>query len=269
MNNHNVHAAAKLLADLRLRENAQTNALDDLPSDLRPGTLVEAYDVQAQLAEELSSREMGPVVGWKVGCTTSVMQDYLNIDHPCAGRLYAPTVFRHEARLEHGRYFRLGLECEIAVRLGRDLSAMDGAPSLETCIAAVENVMTSIEIVDERFKDFRNASVASLTADDFFSVGCILGEAKPIEAMGDLAQLQGGFSIDGAEPETSGVGAAILGHPLNALSWLAGHAASRGTHLAAGTIVTLGSVVRTIYPEPGRTIEARFDGLSPARAIVT
>ena len=59
------------------------------------------------------------------------------------------------------------------------------------------------------------------------------------------------------------MGYAILGHPLNALAWLADHVAARGGRLEAGAVVTLGSVVKTIYPEAGTRIEAVFDHLSP------
>jgi 2-keto-4-pentenoate hydratase len=43
--------------------------------------------------------------------------------------------------------------------------------------------------------------------------------------------------------------------------WLAEHLAERGAKLRAGDVVTLGSVVKTIYPEAGAHVEARFDRL--------
>lgn len=244
--------AAGLLADLRLRAGGAV-PFDDLPEECRPADLTEAYAVQDRLRQRLASVSGAPV-GWKIGCTTKVMQDYLSIPHPCAGTLYANSVRRGTARVRADAYFTLGLECEIAVELARDL-----APGGDAA-AAVGAVMASIEIVEHRFNDFRTASVASLVADDFFSAGCVLGApVSPAEA-GDLATITGGFSVNGAVPETTGTGAAILGHPLTALGWLAEH---RGG-LKAGETVTLGSVVKTVYPGPGTRIEARFDRLPPA-----
>jgi 2-oxo-3-hexenedioate decarboxylase/2-keto-4-pentenoate hydratase len=125
--------------------------------------------------------------------------------------------------------------------------------------------MASVEIVEHRFRDFTTAGPPSLIADDFFSCGCVLGAAITLAEAGDLAALNGGFSIDGEVPQQQGNGAAILGHPLNALAWLADHLNARGSNLKAGEVITLGSVIKTIYPQAGsRTrIEARFEQLAP------
>ena len=75
--------------------------------------------------------------------------------------------------------------------------------------------------------------------------------------------MSGGFGIDGAPPVETGSGTAILGHPLNALAWLADHVAARGGRLDAGAVVSLGSVVKTIYPSAGTRFQAGFDRLAP------
>lgn len=258
-------AAATILADLRVRANQQTAALDDLPENLRPQTLDEAYSIQDVLRPLLEQRGHGVVAGWKIGCTTAVMQDYLAIPHPCAGTLYQQTVYSEYAELNAVDYFMLGLECEIAVKLAIDIPAQATEHDRNSVIDAVEQVMTSVEIVEHRFRDFASAATASLIADDFFSVGCVLGQSKTLKEIGDLAELTGGFKVNGKAAEQHGQGTAILGHPLNALAWLANHQITRGSFLKAGQIVTLGSVVKTIYPEPGMHIEAAFDQLEPVR----
>ncbi len=260
-----IRAAAEVLADLRVGGAGRSAQLEDLPEACRPGTLDEAYAIQEALRLMLEARGLGPAVGWKIGCTTPVMQDYLKIDHPCAGTLYRATTHAERAVLTASNFFQLGLECEIAVRLSADLGARDGGQTRESVAAAVGGVMTSVEIVDHRFRDFAAVATPSLVADDFFSVGCVLGAERPPEDLGDLAALSGGFGFDGSPPARTGTGAAILGHPLNALAWLAEHAAARGTPLRADQVVTLGSVVKTIYPEAGTRIEAGFDRLPAVR----
>ena len=126
-----------------------------------------------------------------------------------------------------------------------------------------------IEIVEHRFADFANVDAGSLIADDFFSAGCVVGKSIPVRDAPELDQLRGGFVVNGAPPVGTGSGAEILGHPLLALAWLANHAADRGMPLRAGHLVTLGSVVKTIYPRAGQTIEARFTGLPIAVVTVT
>lgn len=216
----------------------------------------------------MTSRGYGPQVGWKIGCTTRVMQDYLKIPHPCSGTLYRASVHRGQATVTASEFHNLGLECEIAIVLAADLPLKEGFYTREEVGHAIGGVMASIELVEHRFEDFSSAGTPSLVADDFFSAGCVLGGPVSVPECGDLARLEGGFSIDGAQPVTTGQGAEILGHPLTALTWLADHAARLGTPLRAGHFVTLGSVVKTIYPKPGVRIEASFAGLYPARVDI-
>lgn len=242
--------AAALLADLRLRRNGRTPPIPDLPEAIRPRDMDEAYALQEALGA-LLERDLGRRVGYKIGLTSKVMQDYIGFDAPAYGRLYESEIRQGSADLRWSDFRRLGLECEIAVRLRADL-APDGDPA-----AAVGEAMCSVEIVEERFEDFRAASREAMAADDFFTRGVIQGAAVEPAALGDPGAQEGGFSIDGAAPAQIGAGTAILGHPYAALTWLA---EARGG-LAAGDLVTLGSVVKTIYPEPGRTVRASFTDL--------
>jgi 2-keto-4-pentenoate hydratase len=263
--------AATILADLRRRTNGQMAALDDLPESCRPQSLDDSYALQDALRARLSAQGLGPQTGWKIGCTTAVMQAYLDIPHPCAGTLYRHSSFTGQATLSASDYFQLGLECEIAVRLATDIaprSEHTAKHTVENVTDAVGEVMTSVEIVDHRFRDFAAAAKESLVADDFFSVGCVTGAPSSLAALGDLSTLSGGFKINGAAPDVTGSGDAILGHPLNALVWLANHTSARGVTLQAGHIVTLGSVVKTIYPAPGDRVEAGFDRLAPVTLTI-
>ena len=261
-----IEQAARQLAALRTA--ADRTAIEDLPEDVRPKDLVAAYAIQNRLREILTVESLGAPCGWKIGCTTRVMQDYLKIPHPCAGTLYSARTYKRSKTLVAADYLELGLECEIAVEIGRDLPEQQKLYTQGDVTDAIRSVMASIEIVEHRFSDFSKAGTPSLVADDFFSAGCVLGEPITPEAAGDLSKLRGGFSLNGSRPADLGSGDAILGHPLVALAWIADHASRLGTPLRAGQVITLGSVVKTIYPEPGQQIEARFTRLPPVRIDV-
>src|SRR5262249_30802830 len=154
------------------------------------------------------SRGRGAPVGWKIGSTSPPMQAVLGIPYPCAGTLYAGTVHRDRAAIDRADYSRAGLECEIAVRLAAHLPAAPrrhtparlppGGQTRASVLPAVAAVMTSVEIVEWRFVDFKRAGVPSLVADDFFSCGCVLGPEQPAETMAGDADIPGRFTVDGA-----------------------------------------------------------------------
>ncbi len=264
-----INEAAGILADLRLRAATHPQQLDELPVSCRPQSLDDAYAIQDATRSLLAARGAGCPVGWKIGCTTPVMQAYLNIPHPCAGTLYSGGVQSGSASLEAASFFQLGLECELAVRLSDAVPARAGGHDRHTVAPYVAGIMASVEVVDHRFRDFAVASAASLVADDFFSCGCVIGVEVPFQHVSDPAALSGGFSIDGAPAELTGTGAEILGHPLTALAWLAEHLLARGGQLRRGEIVTLGSVVKTIYPGAGTQVRAQFEGLAPVAVDIT
>ena len=116
--------------------------------------------------------------------------------------------------------------------------------------------------------DYRALDTPTLVADDFFNAGCVLG--APVEGWRalDLAALRGRLTINGAEVGT-GRGGDILGHPLEALAWLANALASRGQYLKAGEFVLLGSVVETRWVEQGDLVAASIEGLGAAFAQFT
>jgi 2-oxo-3-hexenedioate decarboxylase/2-keto-4-pentenoate hydratase len=123
MNAEAIERAAELLARARL----DRTRLDRLPDDCRPPDLAAAYAVQDALHARLTAAGCGAISGHKIGCTTPVMQQFLGIDHPCAGGVFAPSVRHERGSFRLGDFLRVGVECEIAVRLANDLPA-SGAP---------------------------------------------------------------------------------------------------------------------------------------------
>ena len=251
-------AAGRLSAGRARRE-----AMEELPAALRPGDPAEAYAVQAALHRRYAELGMGAVVGHKIGCTTPVMQAYLGIAHPCAGGVLAPTVHHGHADLAHGDFVRVGVECEVAVRLGAALPAIPGGHTRDSVAGAVAAAMAAIEIVDDRWRDFTTVGAATLIADDFFGAGCVLGEA--VQSPADLSAVRGGMQVNG-EPVGQGSGRDILGHPLSALAWLADTRAAGGRPLRAGELVLLGSVVKTCWLSPGDRVDVALEGLGEASA---
>ena len=240
----------------------------DLAEDMRPADEVEAYAVQAEVNRRLSQSGLGLPVGHKIGCTTPVMQAYLGISNPCAGEIFAATTLQSLGQVSRARYRRLGVECEIVIGLSRDVAPEEAPFTREGMASRVDAVMAGIEIVDDRYRDYRSLGAPTLIADNFFNAGCVLGEPIKDWRRLDLEALGGRMLINGEEAGR-GVGGMILGHPFEALAWLANSRASRGLGLQKGAFVFLGSLVETKYPNPGDSVQVEIEGLGALVLEVT
>ena len=253
-----LHDAAELIAATRLARRP----LELLPDRLRPADESEAYALQAAANERLASAGLGPIGGHKIGCTTPVMQAFLGIANPCAGEVFASTAFAEAGLFRTGEALRLGVECEIAVTLSRDVLQPLTRSSAAVAVAAMH---ASIEVVDDRYDEYPTLGTPTLIADDFFNFGCVLGSAVTAWRGLDLEAIGGRMLINGAEVG-AGRGADILGHPLEALVWLSSNAAARRRPLRAGQFVTLGSLVATNWVSAGDEVRIEVDGLGEAIA---
>jgi 2-oxo-3-hexenedioate decarboxylase/2-keto-4-pentenoate hydratase len=256
-----IRQAAECLASARAGGIRQCG----LPDDLRPHDEPDAYRVQEALHGLLSARGFGAVAGHKIGCTTAVMQQFLGIDHPCAGGVFATRVFRDEVELRFDAFLHVGVETEIAVVLERDLPLRGVPYSPDDVRAAAGAIATAIEIVDDRWDDYRRVDTPTLIADDFFNDASVLGPLRRFDRALDLAALRGVTRVNGVEAGR-GSGADVLGGPLNALAWLANHLAARGPGLRAGEFVSTGSVVQTQWIARGDRVEIEIEGLGRCAA---
>jgi 2-keto-4-pentenoate hydratase len=253
--------AARVIADHRLSRQP----LPPLDPAVRPEDELQAYRVQDALHEMMSAAGLGPIAGHKIGCTTRVMQDFLHISNPCAGGVFAETVWSSPASIPHASFLHVGVECEIVVRLSADLDAREAPFNAERVSHAVEALMPGMEIVDDRYIDYKSLDTPTLIADDFFDAGCVLGAPLREWRKLDVTGLVGVTRINGVEVGR-GRGADVMGHPFNALAWLANSLAQRGRSLRAGEFVFTGSVVETKWVERGDRVEMEIEGLGRVEA---
>jgi 2-keto-4-pentenoate hydratase len=247
-------AAADALLELR-RARRQTRGL---PAEIAPGSEAEGATAQLALARLMGAM---PPAGFKIGATGKRMQAYLGLDGPAAGFMAATGLHGSGARLRFADFLNPGVECEVAVRLARDLPP--GPCSPEQAEAAVGELMAGIELVENRFHDLAAVGVPTMIADQVFHAGAVLGDPGPDWRRLDIPALTGQMSVDG-EVRERGVAADLLGHPMNCLAWLAGSgvAAAFGG-LKAGQIVMLGSVTPPIWLDRPGQVTVEFAPLPP------
>lgn len=251
-------AAEALLAHRRAGEPA-----GPLPATIRPANEDEGAAVQAALA-----RLMGawPPAGFKIGATAARMQAYLGLSGPIGGFMPGAALHPSGATLPWAGFRGVGVECEIAVRLARDLPPLPC--DTRVAEAAVASVCAGIEVVENRYGpppagDLKAIGTPTLIADQVYHAAAVLG--TPVERWAglDLATITGRIRVDGVE-RAAGHGADLLGHPMAALAWLAGSSVVRAFGgLRAGQVVMLGSVTPPIWLDGPSVVEVAFDGLGP------
>jgi len=261
-----MNSGAELLVNARFHHKR----LSELPADLRPRNADEAYDCQRVVVDNLLRVYGGTPVGYKIACTNEIAQRQLRVDTPFFGRLLSAFCHESGVRVDPWKFFMRVIEPEFGFRMARDLPPNpDGAPYTREQVAdAVEGVLPAIEIVDSRFDDWLTVGTPSLIADNACNAawvkGAIVKDWKGI----DLAAQPVRAEING-ETRGTGSGAAVLGHPLNALVWLVNALNARGTHLRAGDLVTTGVTTNVFMAESGDHIRAEFGDIGSVEVTFT
>lgn len=259
--------AAAIDAEAELLDAALREARAVGPSTERlPGLGLDgAYAVQRALIAKRVARGARPV-GRKVGLTAQAMRDLLGVDQPDHGIVLDQMLVPDGGEIEMATLIEPKVEAEIAFYLGRPLAG-PGVSAAEV-LAATDRVGAALEIVDSRVAEWR-IGIADTVADNASSGLVVLGEPVPLGDL-DLAAEEATVSVEaggrgasdqGATTSSTGVGAAVLGHPAEAVAWLTRTLAPYGEGIAAGEFVIPGSVAAALPFAPGDTLRARFASL--------
>ena len=239
-------AAAQFLIGLRAPEAVLP---DDLPDALRPRD--DAELIATQLA---TIRVLGSIGGWKVGAANATATPWAS-PLPAAGiHLSSSTV---PSRLR-------AVECEISFRFGQALPARAEAYGTAEVSAAIDSCQATIEVVDPRYRDYRQVDQLAIHTDLGMHGALVVGTpiaAWTPEMFGALAVT---LTIDGVVRRQA-VGSNPGGTDLMRLVvWLANSDLARATGgLKAGTVVTTGSWTGVEIVSPGGEAVAEFDGFAP------
>lgn len=243
------HAAA-------LHEAARTRAPIPPLTERDPGlTLTDAYAIQQALVGRWTAAGARPV-GRKMGLTSAAIQEQLGVTEPDAGVLLDTMVHANGAVLDADWFIAPRVEAELALILGADLAGPVGE---DEALAAVSSAAVALEIIDSRIADWR-IRIVDTVADNASSAAAVLGSPVPLAEAGGLAEMHVSTSRNGS-PAASGTGAAVLGHPVRALAWLAEMLSRRGESLRAGDVVLPGAVHAALPVVAGDVVTATAGAL--------
>lgn len=225
-------------------------------------TLDDAYAIQTANIQWQVERGRR-VIGRKIGLTSTAVQKQLGVSQPDFGTLLDEMSYGDSQIIPLHVLTQPKIEAEIAFILDRDLDLE--RPSYAEILDAVAYALPALEIVGSRIANW-NIGIADTVADNASSSAFVLG-GTPVTLEGLDLRLCGMVLERKGEPVSVGAGAACLGHPLNAVTWLAGIMAERGTPLRAGDLVLSGALGPMVPVTPGDVFETRINGIGSVRAV--
>ena len=240
----------------RLRDAYRGDTLAPMRAALDPTDADRAYAIQA-INTRFWLEQGRRIVGRKAGLTNPAVQQQLGVDQPDYGVLFEDMRIADEGMLEPSRTIQPKAEAEIAFVLSSDLPG--GVANRAAMLHAVRSAHAAIEIVDSRIADWK-ITFADTVADNGSSAFFVMAESGIAPDSVALDKAAMAMTIDGEEVST-GTGAAVLGHPLDAAAWLANTLAEHGDPLKAGDILLAGAMGPMVTLSPGNVVRARIGGV--------
>ncbi len=234
----------------------------NLPDDLKPGSIAEAYQAQ-EVYHRLAEGTYGTVAGVKVATTTKVMQDLMGITHPCGGAIFSKTIHASPARIAKSDFINLRIESEIALKLGADMPAAKAPWTAENVVPFVAGAMPAYELIEDRNAVYTETQAVSMIVENCWNGGVVTGAPKPVKP-DDIIGVTGRQTLNGKP-----IGEGKSENPFATLAWLANLLAERKRDLKAGMVVITGSLIPTFSIAPGDRCVFTVDGLGEAVLDVT
>jgi len=219
-------------------------------------TIEDAYYIQQQmLSRRLAKGEH--VIGKKIGVTSKPVMNLLGVHQPDFGYLLDGMVYNEGESIEMSSLIQPKAEGEIAFLLKKDLQG-PGVTAADV-LAATEGVMACFEIVDSRITDWK-IKIQDTVADNASCGVFVLGDQLVDISNIDLG-LCGMVLEKNGEIVVTGAGAATMGHPVNAMVWLANTLGKLGIALKAGDIVLSGAMGAMVPVVKGDNLSMTIGGL--------
>ncbi len=179
-------------------------------------TIEDAYQIQLRMIQRrLDAGET--IVGKKIGVTSKIVMEMLNVDQPDFGQMTSGMVFNEGEAIRCDTMIAPKAEAEVAFMLKRDL--MGPGVTAADVLRATDCVMPCFEIVDSRIRDWK-IKIQDTVADNASCGVLTLGGLRKSPRHLDLA-LAGMVLEKNGEVISTSAGASVQGSPVNAVAWLA------------------------------------------------
>lgn len=225
-------------------------------------TVIDAYAVQQALLERMIA-DGRSVVGRKVGLTAMPMQRAMGISEPDYGVITDDMVFASGGDIPTAQFIFPRVEIELAFVLADDLTGP--GVTVADVLRATSHISPAIEILDSRIEMTDAATghrrtIVDTVSDNAADAGMVIGPGILLPSDLNPRELSALLFINGVIEET-GVASAVLGHPAQAVAWLANKLGEYGQSLQAGQVVLSGSLTQSIPVTAGDVVHGDFGSL--------
>lgn len=225
--------------------------------DLDTGYEIQDRNLEARLARGET------LVGVKLGLTSRAKQERMGVHVPLVAWLTDAMALPAGAPVPQERLIHPRVEPEI-VFVMRDRLQGPGVTAA-TAMTAVGTVLAGAEVIDSRYRDFR-FTAGDVVADNASSGAYLTGPIGLPPATLDLSLEAVLVEVDG-EVVDSATGAAVLGHPGEALALAANELARRGRAIEAGWVVLTGGMTDAVAVPPGTSVAMHFTNLGSVHIV--
>ena len=248
-----------------IRQHQAGARFANLTGDLAPRDIDEAYAAQFRLHEIHGQEGRGPLGGRKIALASAVQQQLCGVDHPIAGGIFANEIFQSPVTLRLSNYHGLGLEFELAIVLGEDLTPGDGPFDAASVRARTVSIRPAFEMIIDRGADYSDLNALTMAADNAWCAGIVLGPEIAGWRDMDVDAIPVSLHWNDEPPATAKVGDA---DPFGSLAWVANVLTGAGQVIKAGEVVITGSVIKTRAPEVGDKVRYDVGGLGSVELSV-
>lgn len=197
------------------------------------------------------------LIGVKLGLTSRAKQQRMGVTTPFVAWLTDAMILPAGDPVPQDKLIHPRIEPELVFVMGERLEG-PGVTAAQA-MAAVDQVLGGAEVIDSRYKDFKFRA-GDVIADNASSGAFVTGPISLPPSALDLSTEAVLVEVNG-EIVDSATGAAVQGHPGEALALAANDLAKRGLAIEAGWIILTGGITDAYFATPGTTIGCHFSNL--------
>jgi len=250
------HELRQEIADWLLSAEGERREVEKITSKYPDLPIEEAYVIQ-QLLIARKEQAGERTIGFKLGLTSRAKQQMMGVHEAIYGVLTDGMLALEWESVPRERFIHPKAEPEIAFLIGEDLQGTN--VTAEDVLRVTSYVAPAIEIIDSRYENFR-FTLPDVVADNCSSSCFVVGSQWMDPRSTDLA-LAGVVMTKNGLVQTTGSGAAVLGHPAEAVAWAVNKLGEYGRGLTKGQIVLSGALTEAIPFEAGDQFQVQITGM--------